>query len=142
MMVRGQTFLVVDASLWVARLVPQDVFHSAVRAWMDARLLEGTEFVAPALLLAETAGAISRRTGEAFLAAQAVEHLEHLPGLRLVEMDSVLIKEAAQLAAELGLRGSDSVYVAVASRLGIPLATLDADQRLRAGQRFVCITIP
>jgi predicted nucleic acid-binding protein len=141
-MVGGREFLVVDASLWVARLVPQDAFHAAVRAWMEARLLEGTEFIAPALLLAETAGAISRRTGEALLATQAVEHLQHLPGLRLVEMDSALMKEAASLAAELGLRGADSVYVAVASRLGIPLATLDADQRTRAEGRCACITIP
>ena len=141
-MVGEREFLVVDASLWVARLVPQDAFHAAVRTWMDARLLEGTEFVAPALLLAETAGAISRRTGEALLAARAVEHLEHLPGLRLVEMDRALMTEAARLAAELGLRGADSVYVAVASRLDIPLATLDADQRTRAEARFACITIP
>jgi predicted nucleic acid-binding protein len=141
-MVGGREFLVVDASLWVARLVPQDAFHAAVRAWMEARLLEGTEFIAPALLLAETAGAISRRTGEALLATQAVEHLQHLPGLRLVEMDSALMKEAASLAAELGLRGADSVYVAVASRLGIPLATLDADQRTHAEGRCACITIP
>lgn len=141
-MLRGKTFLVVDASVWVARLVPQDAFHASVRNWMDACLLEGSEFLAPALLLAETAGAISRRTGDALLAAQAVEHLEHLPGLRLVEMDGTLIKEAARLAGELGLRGADSVYVAVASRLDLPLATLDADQRQRAEGRFECLTIP
>ena len=82
-MLRGKTFLVVDASVWVARLVPQDAFHASVRNLMDASLLEGAELLAPALLLAETAGAISRRTGDARLAAQAVEHLEHLPGLRL-----------------------------------------------------------
>ena len=142
MMGLGKTFMVVDASLWVARLVPQDAFHASARAWMEARLLEGTEFVAPALLLAEIAGAISRRTGDALLATQAVELLEHLPGLRLVEMDGALLKEAAQLAAELGLRGADSVYVAVASRLNIHLATLDADQRLRAGGRVPCVEVP
>ena len=128
-------YIVVDASLWVARLVPQDAFHAAVSAWMEARRLEQTEFLAPALLLAEVAGAVSRRTGEAGLAAQAVEHLEHLPGLRLVEMDRPLLDEAARLAAELGLRGSDSTYVAVASRLNLPLVTLDSDQRDRAAKR-------
>ena len=135
-------FLVVDASLWVARLVPQDAFHARVRLWMETRLLAGTEFVAPALLLAETAGAISRRTGDALLAARAVELLERLPGLRLVEMDDTLMEAAAGLAAGLGLRAADSVYVAVASRLNIPLATLDADQRARAARRFSCIEIP
>jgi predicted nucleic acid-binding protein len=141
-MAGGKIFLVVDASLWVARLVPQDAFHERVRAWMDACLLEGTDFVAPALLLPETAGAISRCSGDAHLAAQAVEMLEHLPGLRLVEMDGALLKEAARLAAELGLRGADSVYVAVASRLHIALVTLDADQRSRAEGRIPCVEIP
>ena len=34
-MAGGKTFLFTDASLWVARLVPQDSFHSAVRDWME-----------------------------------------------------------------------------------------------------------
>ncbi len=127
-------YIVVDASLWVARLVPQDAFHATVRTWMDARRHDETEFLAPALLLAEVAGAVSRRTGEPALANQAVEQLEHLPGLSLVEMDRSLLDEAARLAAELGLRGADSTYVAVASRLNIPLATLDSDQNERAAK--------
>ena len=129
-------YMVVDASLWVARLVPQDAFHLAVRTWMDACRHKEIEFLAPALLLAEVAGAIARLTGDAGLAAQAVEHLEHLPGLRLVEMDRPLQDEAAHLVAELGLRGADSTYVSVASRLNLPLARLDADQRERAGRRI------
>jgi len=49
-------------------------------------------------------------------------------------LDRALIDEAAHLAAELGLRGADATYAAVASRLGLPLATLDADQRSPAAQ--------
>ncbi len=138
---RAAPFVVTDASLWVARLVPQDVFHAAARAWMDARRGEGSQFVAPALLLAETAGAITRRTGDSSLGAQAVEHLEHLAGLRLLEMDRALLDEAARLAAELGLRGADSTYVAAASRLQVPLATLDEDQRLRAQARVQVVPL-
>jgi predicted nucleic acid-binding protein len=128
-------FIVADASLWVARLVPQDAFYAPVRNWMDTRRAEKIEFLAPALLLAEVAGAIARRTGEVNLASRALEYLEHLPGLRMVEMDHALLDEAAHLAAELGLRGADSTYVAVAHRLSIPLATLDSDQRERAAKR-------
>jgi predicted nucleic acid-binding protein len=135
------SFAVVDASLWVARLVPQDAFHDSVRAWMDARRAEGMELLAPSLLLAEVAGAISRRTGDAELAQRAANQLESLPGLRLVEMDRALLQEAAQLAAKLGLRGADSVYVAVASHLKIPLVTLDADQRQRAEKRVQIVSI-
>jgi predicted nucleic acid-binding protein len=130
------TYVVVDASVWVARLVPQDVFHEPVKAWMAAQRAEEAEFLAPALLLAEVAGAVSRRTGEPALAAKAVHQLETLPGLRLVDMDNALLREAANLAAQLGLRGADSTYVAVAARLDLPLVTLDDDQRERAGKRI------
>ena len=41
------------------------------------------------------------------------------------------------LAAELGLRGADSVYVAVASRLDLPLVTFDIDQRERARAKVI-----
>ena len=127
-------FIVVDASVWVARLVPQDAFHESVKEWMSASLEEGDQFLAPSLLLAEIGGAISRRTTPS-LGLKAVEQVQSLPGLQLVEMEHSLLFEAAQLAAELGLRGADSTYIAVAVRLDIPLITFDADQKERASRR-------
>ncbi len=124
--------VVVDASVWVSRLVLKDVFHSLVKAWMQARRDQGVTFLSPALLLPKVAGAISRRTGDPKLARQALDHLQNLPGLRLVQMDQPTVQDASQLAASLGLRGADSDYVAVAARLNLPLATLDADQHARA----------
>lgn len=126
------SFFVLDASLWVARLVPQDEFHETVKAWMAGQRAADMQFVSPSLLLAEVAGAVSRRTGSVALARKAVKELETLPGLRLVEMNNALLLEAASLAADLGLRGADSVYVATAKRLGVPLVTFDVDQRERA----------
>ncbi|MCJ7723872.1 MAG: PIN domain-containing protein [Anaerolineales bacterium] len=136
------SFVVVDASVWVARLVPQNAFHTSVRAWMNSQRMAGSELLSPSLLLAEVSGAITRRTGDAKLAHLAIEHLEGLPGLRLVEMGHVLLRAAANLAAELGLRGADSIYVAIASRLDLPLATLDVDQRQRAAARVTLVDIP
>jgi predicted nucleic acid-binding protein len=118
-------FIVVDASLWVARLVPQDVFHPVVKDWLEGQRAAGILLLSPALLLAEAAGAISRRTDDAQLAQRAVQSLQNLPGLRLVEMDHTLVQEAADLAARLGLRGAEAFYVAAAARLKIPLASLD-----------------
>jgi predicted nucleic acid-binding protein len=132
------SFFVLDASVWVARLVPQDEFHETVKAWMAEQRIAEVQFVSPSLLLAEVAGAVSRRTGNVALARKAVRELEMLPGLRLVEMNNVLLLEAATLAADLGLRGADSVYVATAKRLGVPLITFDVDQRER-GKKQVSI---
>ena len=126
------SFVVLDASVWVSRLVSQDEFHEATKAWMEEQHAAGLHFISPSLLLAEVGGAISRRTGDPKLGKRVIAQLERLPGLRLVEMDNELIHEAARLAAELGLRGADSLYVATASLLDLPLVTLDVDQRQRA----------
>ncbi len=128
----GNAFFVLDASVWVSRLIPQDEFHEVVKSWMDEKREDGTQFISPALVLAEVGGAISRRTGEPALGRRAIARLEALPGLRLVEMDNELVHEAARLAAKHGLQGVDSVYVAVAHRLNLPLVTFDSDQGQRA----------
>lgn len=126
------SFVVVDASIWVSRLVPQDEHHERCQKWLLAQRAAGVTLISPSLLLPEVAGAISRRTGDAALAERAVKSLQSLPGLRLIEMNQSVIQAAAQLAASCGMRGADSVYVAVAQQLGIPLATLDIDQRTKA----------
>jgi predicted nucleic acid-binding protein len=41
---------------------------------------------------------------------------------------------AAELIAEVGLRGADAVYVATAHHLNVPLVTPDREQRARAGR--------
>jgi len=127
---------VLDASVWVARLVRQDAFHEPVKRWMETCRMAGNLFYAPDLLLAETSGAIRRRLNDSVLAARTVEVLMNLPALRLVEMDRELLVQASRLAAELGLRGADATYAALAQRLNLPLVTFDADQRERAAHRI------
>jgi predicted nucleic acid-binding protein len=128
------SFVVIDASIWVSRLVPQDEHHVRCQKWLTAQRAAGVTLVSPSLLLPEVAGAISRRTGDPKLAERAVQNLQALPGLRFVEMNQTVIQISAQLAATYGLRGADSIYAAVARHLNIPLATLDADQRSKAAK--------
>lgn len=92
------------------------------------------------LLLAEIGGAISRRTTPA-LGLQAIEIVKDLLGLQLVEMEQSLLNDAAQLAAELSLRGADSTYVAVAFRLDLPFVTLDTDQKEKSRKRVTILEI-
>jgi len=131
--------VVTDASVWVSRLLPEGSFHEMIKAWMTTQRSaahEHTEFLAPSLLLAEIGGAISRRTAKPALGLRAVEQVKVIPDLRLVEMDRALAEIAANLAAELGLRGEDSFYVAVAARLNLPMVTLDIDQKARAATKI------
>jgi len=132
---------VVDASVWVSRLVPQDVHHAASRRWLEEQAAGGDLVISPTLLLAEVAGAVSRRTGHAQLAHQAVQMLLRLTELRLVPLDGRLGRSAAQLAAEIGLRGADAVYLATAHHLNVPLVTWDREQQARA-DRLVAVQAP
>lgn len=124
----------VDASVWVSRLVPGDGHHEASRIWLESELARGRLLVSPILLLAEVAGVLARRTGDPALAASAVNGLLRLAGLRLVAVGPHLGRLAAQLSCDLGLRGSDALYVAVAYHLGLPLVTLDREQRAGAAR--------
>jgi predicted nucleic acid-binding protein len=128
---------VVDASVWVSSFIPLDERHDCSRKWLESCHARGELLASPILLLAEVAGAISRRTQAAGLAWQAAEILLRLPHLRLVSIDPRLGRAAARLAADLGLRGADSVYVALAQFLKLPLITWDSDQAERARGRIL-----
>jgi predicted nucleic acid-binding protein len=124
--------MVVDASVVVSRLVPHDVHHEASRRWLMQYPAAGGLLISPTLLLAEVAGAVARRTRKPRLARRAVEAVLRLPALRLVPVDDVLARTAANLAAKLRVRGADAIYIATAAALRVPLATWDLEQRDRA----------
>lgn len=124
---------VVDASVWVSRLLPVDVHHRPSYIWLEDRVAQGDLLLAPALLLAEVAGAVARRTGRPELGAQALQLLLQLPTFRLVPVDAQLAQRGAEMAAKQRLRGADALYVALAHELGLPLLTWDQEQHARGG---------
>ena len=124
--------MVVDASVVVSRLVPDDVHHETSRRWLMQHVADGGLLISPTLLLAEVAGAVARRTGKPRLGRRALAAVLRLPALRLVPVDEVLAHAAANLAGQFRVRGADAVYIAAAAVLGVPLATWDLEQRERA----------
>ncbi len=107
--------IVVDASVWVGILLPFDEFNAASEAWL-ATVSDGDEiFTAPVIVLPEVAGAITRRTRSVEIADRGRQFVERTVGTALVRVDHDL--------ADLGLRGADAIYVALAERLGCPLVT-------------------
>jgi predicted nucleic acid-binding protein len=123
---------VIDASVWVSRFVPQDAFHASSRRWLATHVAAGGKLVSPALLPVEVAGAVSRRARDRQLARRVLKALLRVPALRIVPIDPALGRASAELAADLGLRGADAIYAALARQLGLPLITWDEDQRQRA----------
>jgi predicted nucleic acid-binding protein len=122
------TVAVVDASVWVSRLVSADMHHPLSQTWLETFASNGGQCVAPVLLLAEVVGAISRRTTQPRLGQAALKLLLRMPALRIVNVERRVGMGAAQLAADLGLRRADAVYVALAQQLNVPLITWDREQ--------------
>lgn len=124
--------VVVDASVFVSRIVRADAHHAPTLEWFRGRAELDTFFVVPALMPAEVAGAVARRIQSGPRARHAVNQLMRLPTLRVIAIDRKVGERAADLAADLGLRGADAIYVALARILTLPLVTWDAEQHRRS----------
>jgi predicted nucleic acid-binding protein len=95
---------------------------------------EAVPIIVPALLLPEVAAPVGRGRDDADLARRFAAQLRRLPHLILVLVDEKLAEQAADIAAQHRLRGSDSVYAAVALRLGSTLVTHAEEQRQRVAE--------
>ena len=125
--------VVVDASVWVAYFIQHDVHHVACKTWLQNHALNRGTFAVPVLLLAELAGAVYRRSGKSELAKAALAEVLKLPELTIVPIDRTLGNLAADLAAQLGWRGADATYAALAYHLNVSLLSLDQEHQTRAG---------
>jgi len=107
-------------------------------------MLEGARAVVPALWHLEMASglAVAERRGAITLAdaEQALAHIEVLLG-QAVETDSglVSVRQALTTARAFRLSAYDAVYLDVAKRERLPLATLDEPLRAAAAQAGVAL---
>jgi predicted nucleic acid-binding protein len=122
---------VVDASVWISRFVVADVNHVVSRSWLESVLEMVPLVLGPALLLPEVAGAVSRRTGRAEAAQEAIAELESMASLDLIPLDPEAASLAAMVASETQLRGGDAVYLSLAADMDWPLVTWDKELRDR-----------
>ncbi len=126
--------VVVDASVWVSWLRPQDANHPASFTWIQYYRNTESLIVAPLLLLVEVTSAIARQTKDPVLTKEIISNLVEVSVMRLVPMDFALIRTAVNIANELQLRAGDATYVEVAHQLGIPLISWDKEQLQKASQ--------
>ncbi len=126
--------MVIDASVWVSYFLPHDKHHAVTVSWLEALTKAGDALSAPTFLLPELAGAIARRSGSPELGMEAAKQVVGWPSMQMVPQDEALIALATQVAAELPVRGADSMYIAAAKLLGSPLVTWDDEQLSRGGR--------
>jgi len=124
--------IVIDASVWVSLLIPQDVHHAATSQWFQDVVRHGVKIFEPVILAVEVASAVARRTGDSAAARLTSEQLFEISAIEWLSLDRQLAEASVEIASELKLRGADAVYVAVARSRNLPLVTWDVEQLQRA----------
>jgi predicted nucleic acid-binding protein len=129
---------VLDASVAVRWVVPERGTDEAA-ALLNRPIL----WVAPRLMLAEVASALRRKVSAGELRAEiAVQALDALidavaDGTIVLVQDEAFVASALTLALALGHKLPDCLYLAVAERDGLSLATADTRLERLARQRGV-----
>jgi predicted nucleic acid-binding protein len=122
---------VIDASVYVALVNASEPDHVTSMAWYRRTIEDHKAIIAPGIILAEVAAALSRGLGDAARAHQTVERLSHSKVVMLVPVSNELARLAADIAAEHRVRGCDAIYIALAKQTGEALVTLDQQQFTR-----------
>jgi len=122
-----------DANIFVRDLDTGHAHYAACHALLERVQTTTLPIIDPLIVLTEIAGAISRELRHPMRGRIYVDLLRSIPNLQLVPLDDALAQEAAESAADLGLRGMDAIYVATARRHGSTFVTLDDEPLRRAG---------
>ena len=132
---------VIDASVYMALVNAHEREHASSWAWFEQAKAAEESVVAPVILLAEVAAALSRGMGDPTLAHRVVQQLARSEVIELIQITMAMAERAAEIAAEHRIRGCDAIYVALADQLNDKLVTLDR-QQLERGAALVTVRAP
>lgn len=130
------TPLIVDASVWVAAFDASDAFHEPARRFLRHCQRHGIALASPTLAMVEVGCALSRRLRSPARGLEAATRLAALPFMRLAPSNAGLEGAVLVLGTELGLRGADALYAALAVHLAAALVTTDRELLLRTAERL------
>jgi predicted nucleic acid-binding protein len=123
--------VVIDASVWVSRILVTDANHSAARTWIRRHLSTRGTLVAPALFEIEVAAAVARVTQDRELARKQVAQVRRLNTRGVIRFvatsDAQFIRACVDLAIKHSLRAADATYATLATSLGLALVTFDSE---------------
>lgn len=125
--------LLLDASVWLAALDPDDVHHGGARRLLEASAAGRATLAALDLTLYEIANVAVTRWRSKDDAARLVELAESACSEMIERVDAELLKEAATIAAEHELTVYDAAYVACARRRDWTLVSGDVSDLVEPG---------
>ena len=136
------TRFVLDASVALAWVVDQNPDPYA--ALVQQRVRAGERAIVPALWQLEITNVLAAVQRRGVLSAAEVEEgLRYFEGFLVAQAEIISafpgMREILRLARELGLTSYDTLYVDLARREGLPLATLDKKLRAAAAKAGVAL---
>jgi predicted nucleic acid-binding protein len=117
-----------DTSVIISAVQPAEASSADSRNFLRFIQERQISLFSPTLLMVEVAAVLSRSFNIAEEATAISVGLRYLPNQSWISLDPDLAYEAAQIAAQVRLRGADAVYAAVAHRFQTTLVTLDRQQ--------------
>jgi predicted nucleic acid-binding protein len=127
---------ILDASVYVALVNAHEKEHARCWAWFEQVQASGEPVMAPVILLAEVAAALSRGMGDTALTQRVVQQLTRSTVIELIPVTRRIANQAAAIAATHRIRGCDAIYVALAQQSAERVVTLDR-QQLERGAAIV-----
>lgn len=134
--------VVVDASVWVSAILPDEPNHATSQAWVDRWRRDGNQFAQPSIFVTEVGCAIGRRRQYATLATPAVADILVDGSIEFIAVDRAIAESAADIGIPSKLRGADAIYVALAKQRGIPIVTWDNEILSSASKVGVTARVP
>jgi predicted nucleic acid-binding protein len=133
--------IVVDASVIVSKYLENERFHLKARRFFQ-RLIKSKEIILlPEIAFPEIASAISRGTGNPQYALDFCRELRLFSNFIFIPIDESISDLSVEIASKYFLKGADAIYVAVAYRYDVPLATFDEEQKKKASKIIKVVNI-
>ena len=120
--------VVIDASVWVARLKTDDKFHEQAKSIFESIELNQETICLPAIASTEVAGVIKRSMKDNNTAWEAAYHMKEME-LKVFGNFEKLEPLATEIAIKYGVKGMDAYYLAVAQLTKSKLYTFDQQQQ-------------
>jgi len=124
--------ITVDSSVLVAALRKDEEHHHKCLALLE-KIKDGEHIaIEPYSVLVEVVAAIRRRVGSRDIAAKVKGDLMKIEYLNFFDIDSVAAEKAADIAADIGVRGMDAIVIQTAREQNTFLLSLDEEMMEKA----------
>lgn len=129
-----------DASVITNSFIEKEEHHQYSKELLSKIKRENIIVILPEITIPEVASAIARETKDSTLALEFTQSLRMIENFVFIPVDKEISNLASKIAAERKLKGSDSIYIAVAYTTKAKLITLDEDQKEKSKDLIQALT--